>query len=439
MLDCTWPYQLLPLVIYVSHSDGLVIRMSSAPLVQEDVLPLEICIHICSFVETHGLSVLALMDRMWNQAATIALYEHIDLIRPRAIWRCIKTLSRPPEALSFGRDLTIYPKSIRIRYPMLIYVVDQSRQALADILISTLPRLINIRSFSCAIPLPSIPRILLSFAAGRTSLLRTLDLMSQGDGRMVMEVNFDIDLALDVLTFSSFELTLPIGGPASTAAYASFFKRTICHSPHALRVLSLNFGSSMTAAGSPIVDVISRLPILQHLEELSIPEAFLHFPCFAQAPRLKSLTYYANADLLGSTDYSTLEVLACSSSIGVLEAFLPNVQTHRRPIHTLRLDRTRYERHGDFSVRIPMTAADTLPVLARIAYSGVPVRHLAISIPDEVLSSFGDPTIAPFLGHLESLVLVIIPLFTIHRQGMRETYEVRRCPARSLRALPRLH
>lgn len=42
---------------------------------------------------THELSLVAFFNRLSNEAAA-TLYWEIDLIQPRTIWRCVKTLGR---------------------------------------------------------------------------------------------------------------------------------------------------------------------------------------------------------------------------------------------------------------------------------------------------------------------------------------------------------
>ncbi len=115
------------------------------------MFPVQLKTEICFAPGTDKL--LLLNYRTWKEAATIMLYRDIDIERPRAIWNCVQTLSLPPGMPSFGRDYALYIHAIRLRHPLPIQINLESREVLAESLIQVLPRLINLRSFSCGIPL----------------------------------------------------------------------------------------------------------------------------------------------------------------------------------------------------------------------------------------------------------------------------------------------
>lgn len=87
----------------------------------------------------------------------------------------------------------------------------------------------------------------------------------------------------------------------------------------------------------------------------------------------------------------------------LLGQFLPDVQAPRRPIHTLRLSHVSYERHGGTYVG----AIDRESVLAPIAYSGVPLQSLSISIADHRIRELCNWETMRYLAHLKSLVMVV--------------------------------
>lgn len=201
---------------------------------QWPVIPYDVFIEICSFLTIHEISVLVLISRMWNEAATIALYEHIDLFQPRAIWRCVKPLSLPPETTSFARDLAIFPRSIHIRRPLFISVTLESETALGEMLQQLLPRLINLHSFSCDLSLPNVPRILLRTTESRRVPLRTLDLLLAEDYRPFDQVSED-DFGLKDVPLDHWPALSSLGFHIysnSNAPYDEFFKHTVLHSQH---------------------------------------------------------------------------------------------------------------------------------------------------------------------------------------------------------------
>lgn len=147
------------------------------------MFPVELLTEICFALGTDELLLLSSMNKAWNEAAMIALYRDIDIERPRAIWKCVQTLSLSPGMLSFGRDYALYPHFIRLRRPLLIQIHPESKGALAESLMQVLPRLINLRSFSCGIPLPYVPRVFLCLAACHHPGLRALELTSDARDR----------------------------------------------------------------------------------------------------------------------------------------------------------------------------------------------------------------------------------------------------------------
>ncbi|EIW61020.1 uncharacterized protein TRAVEDRAFT_46245 [Trametes versicolor FP-101664 SS1] len=280
---------------------------------QWPVIPYDVFIEICSFLTIHEISVLALISRMWNEAATIALYEHIDLFQPRAIWCCVKTLSLPPETTSFARDLAVFPRSIHIRRPLFISVTLESETALGEMMQQLLPRLINLHSFSCDLSLPNVPRILLRTTESRRVPLRTLDLLIAEDYRPFDQVSED-DFGLKDVPLDHWPALSSLGVHIysnSNAPYDEFFKHTVLHSQHHLRALSLSVRPELLVT---VWDVLSRIPVFRCLEKLqtSLPVKFLLLPCFTQAPRLKSLNihYFGSTTAwppFQETDYRALE------------------------------------------------------------------------------------------------------------------------------------
>ncbi|OJT01999.1 hypothetical protein TRAPUB_7533 [Trametes pubescens] len=366
--------------------------------------------------------MLALMNKTWNEAATIVLYGDIDLIRPRAIWHCIKTLSLPPQTMSFGRDLAIYAQSIYIRHPLTIRISSESKKALGDMLLQLLPRMINVHSFSCDIVIPEIPRFLLWTTDSRSASIRTLSLPPDwndvGQPRWTTEDEFGSDVPLDRWPILS-SLALQVYS-ANTIPYLVFLTNTIRRTPNDLRVLSLHISAKHLDAGASFADLLSRLPIFQRLETFttSLPARFLALPCFARAPRLTSLTVYTISEwpVLHEADYFTLEVLSCrtlaiaswAGKTCALDALLPNVQGGRRPIHTLRLQNASYRRYDGGFCPDGLLRAAVPAALAFLARSGVPIHHIGTFVPEDAINSLTAPDIKPQLQHLESLDLLIV-------------------------------
>lgn len=384
------------------------------------MFPVELLTEICFALGTGELLLLSSMNKAWNEAAMIALYRDIDIERPRAIWKCVQTLSLPPGMLSFGRDYCLYPQSIRLRHPLLIQIHPESKEALAESLMQLLPRLINLLSFSCGIPLPYVPRVFQCLSTNHNPGLRALELTS--DARITESDTDKFESAVprgNWLTLSSLKLKLTglklkPGGSLETeqaAPYLSFLKCTIFRSPDDLRVLSLDVGTANVVTRAPIENLFRcSLPVFAGLTELSIPAEWITFTCFAQAPELKALHVFGLVEslpILRPSEYPALEELSYATDTywhaDLLGQFLPDVQAPRRPIHTLRLGHASYERHGGTYVG----AINRESVLAPIAYSEVPLQSLSISIADHRIRELCNWETMRYLAHLKSLVMVV--------------------------------
>lgn len=385
------------------------------PALRQYTPPYDILLDVCSFLGNHELSLVALLNRIWNEAATATLYREIDLVQTRAIWRCVKTLSRSPETTSFGRELAAVPRSIRLRFPPYIIASDECGKTLGVMLLQTLPRLVNLHSLSSNVTSFNVLDILLWTTETRRTPLRTLALTGDIIYRDHNHIGFGHDVPLDLWpTLSSLELD--VYATCDPVPYATFLEHTLLRSQTHLRVLSLDFGPGLVKTDSPILELFKRLPVFKCLEELRtmLPGNFLALPCFTQAPCLKSLCvldWHGSLawSALRETDYAHPETLACPPQlfgIHVLDALLPNAQGRRRQIHTLRFGNTTYERHcGGFRASWCMWDIDAPAVLAHMAYSGVPIRCLGIHVED--ISILLGPDVKLHLQHLERLDLTM--------------------------------
>ncbi|KAI0634801.1 hypothetical protein C8Q77DRAFT_1104112 [Trametes polyzona] len=350
---------------------------------------------------------LLLVNKLVNAVLTPVLYTDIDLLECASALKCIRTLAAPPSLRAFRRDLPALVQAFVLRVPAEDLPWSPDSHAFGAPLLTCLLRMVNLRHFTCLLPLPFAPSMLALLVSGSRPLLQTIELVipKAREPRPAMRIRLDPDDPAKLPDLRTFKLDVwqPLEPTLARTVHNLLRSRA-----NTLKSLALT--SSLAEEG---VDIVNQLlpsnATFTSLEELHIEASALSHPSLRQTASIKTLSIPGSPtddeDLQDHAfihdSFPAIESLACPNSI--LPAFFPEDVQRRRPIHTLRLNGASYgmrsfDYTGDESDWFELQ--EFLPLLR---HSAVPVRHLSFAVMDLPIEDL--PDIVPHLMTLETLVV----------------------------------
>ncbi|TFK87647.1 hypothetical protein K466DRAFT_662851 [Polyporus arcularius HHB13444] len=373
-------------------------------------LPVELLTFISSLVRKADLAALASTSRRLNLIATPYLYADLDLFTYRSALACLMTLASSPATLAWpGRDLADYVQSLRLRPTCVQYnpVMLDDFEQLGRLLSVSVPRMVNLRELDCGPRgLKSVSQVLRALLTSPHPRLESIQLCFLPDSRSSASEATSLDLATHMCDLPRLQtITLFALSRLSLQDFVS------------LRIL-LNKSASqlrrLTVVTSTAMDFFelfderqnSSLPLLEHLE---IRDRDLDNPSCTAMTHIRSLAIRDDFDTpeefetLPSTAYPALEELLCSHS--QVPRFLFPDSASLRPIHTIGLDYTKYERNGGETTEAIPRWEHIHFAFEHFRFSAVPIRHLRFYVNrlliDELQAAMSE---CPFL---ESLTMVV--------------------------------
>ncbi|KAI0697073.1 hypothetical protein C8T65DRAFT_743317 [Cerioporus squamosus] len=372
------------------------------------MLPVELLTLITSLARRKDLAALASTSKRMNLIATPYLYTELDLFTYRSALSCLTTLASPPATLTFPeRDLAAGVHSFRLRVTCFQYnpVMMDDFELLGRLLSVIVPRMVNLRVLDCG------PRGLRAASQVLAALI--------GSPHPKLE-------SMQLCLFAPSRPAQAEGAPSAHVPYAHQSPRL-----HTITVFALSQPSiedllhlkmlirssadhlrRMTLATSSTTDTLLifpqfTLPVLEHLE---IMDRDLYDPGWATLTSLRSLAVRTATQTLEEplpllpAAFPALEELACTHSQVPLFLSPPDIGPPR-PIHTIALDYTRYERNGGETTEAIPRWKHVLFAFEHFQFSAVPIRDIRFYV-NRLLAPELEAAVSE-LRSLERLTMVV--------------------------------
>ena len=372
-------------------------------------LPVELLTIISSLVRKADLPSLALANKRMNQITTPYLYTELDLFTYGSARHCLIVLNLPPVTLPFpGRVLAECIQSFRLRITCFQYNpgTTDNVEMLGLLLARIMPRMVNLRKLDIGPwSLTSAALVLKALVTHPYPRLQSAQLCLFSPTRNAAAT--DNLAALVPLSYSQHP-------PLQTLAVTSLSSLSQHNHAHLCALLSSTAGSlqrlslkmEKTADLRAVFPVNATFPVLEHLE---VTVRDFNDPICTALTHIRSLAIKSQGLVITppgpvlTTAYPVLEELACMHSQVAL--FLgPDIHP-RRPVHTVELDYTKYERNGGETTEDTPRWKDVLFAFEHLQFSAVPIRHLRFYV-NRLLIPALQVAMSEFPS-LESLTMVV--------------------------------
>ncbi|KAI0630565.1 hypothetical protein C8Q77DRAFT_1133920 [Trametes polyzona] len=378
------------------------------------VLPIELLREIAQDATPGELQRLLLVSKAFNWELTPVLYASIcpPLLDVLAVQQCIRTLTRAPHDLAFGRNYAALVRSFTIPRILMRDPSKQERERkerkLMRRLLRAIEAMIGLRHLRMDHATCS-PQVFKTLVRSGPRSLRSLDFSPHflGDiAPMADGSSFDMLLDLYPVFPELVALTIDLSKPDSDNPWVAPLVALLENRAAHLRKLKLHMREAT------LVRVFQKIPAWSQLQELTITADEVPLALFPPAPNLRKLkiipigrvemTHIAD---LPQDALPNLEILVCPYYF--LPVFLPDHPKAQRPIRTIRLDGAFHDevnRSGSYCQFIYQAWEDIVEVLRCVSRSTGPVTDLGFCIGDLDMGRISE--IAISCGNVERLVVI---------------------------------
>ncbi|KAI0364554.1 hypothetical protein BV20DRAFT_974302 [Pilatotrama ljubarskyi] len=380
-------------------------------------LPIELLYSIGHFCTTVELCALLLVNRHFNEAFTPPLYATVHINDYMTTQRCLRTLSRDPSVISYGRDLPSLVRSFKVD----LYRRDMSagpKAKLARRLSRALGRMTNLRHFASNNGFLCSPKIFAAMLHAAAPTLYSLELTPEeqacwadGSDPSFFDNIRPVFPELSSVTFFTWN-----GTPSY---WLDIYKRILTDHSARLREVKVECDLRLDlpkvfrngSAWSTLVELtlgvydlvpLSLLPAAPNVRKLVILRRRVWNPYGEDASEPMT------AVPLDTDTFPLLDTLECPHEL--LPLFLPKDTPTQRPIRTVRLDRASYDEdrlEGYYSPgSVPAEWDDVTTVLSDcLLRSAGPVTDLSFFVNSMDASRCWDK-VPDYLSKVERLVIL---------------------------------